>query len=269
MRPFRSTILLTASLTTLAAPAFAQSWASDQQQPPPRPPAARPAAPRQPRKPIGFRGYFISDVTFMKASQSFEAVLGSSKFAGIGIGADITNIYKDVFVRLTYATFGGKGNRVLVDSGQVLPFNIPVRVRVKPLDLSAGWRFTPKPKAPTPPRPGAPSPPPPTPARPGARPSTPAQKVSRFTPYIGGGLVVVKYDEESDVPTTGDNTLTYFSGYNVFGGVDITLAKHITAGAEVQYRGIPNALGDGGVSKSYGETDLGGTVIRFMIGLKK
>jgi opacity protein-like surface antigen len=274
MRQFRSTILLTASLATLAAPALAQTILSDQQQPPPRrPPAARPAAPKQPRKPVGFRGYFISDVTFMTANQSFDAVLGASKFVGVGIGVDITNIYKDVFVRLTYASFGGDGSRVLVDSGQVLPLDIPIRVRVKPLDLSVGWRFTPKPKAPTPPRPGAPpppTPPPPPPARPGARPGTaPAQKVSRFTPYMGGGLVFIRYEEESDVPTPGDNTSAHFTGYNVFGGVDISLAKHITAGGEVQYRAIPNALGDAGVSQTYGETDLGGIVIRFMIGLKK
>lgn len=266
MSRLSSTLLLSASLATFAAPALGQTFLGDQQQPPPRRPPAAPAAPKKPRKPIGIRGYFITDVTFMAASQSFDAVLGSSKFTGVGIGADITDLYKNVFFRFAFTSFGGDGHRVFVDNGQVLPFNVPIRVRVKPLDLGAGWRFTPKPK---PPRPGAPPPPPP-PARPGARPSTaPAQKVSRFTPYVGGGVVLMKYEEESDVPTTGDNTSAHFTGYNVFGGVDISIAKHITAGAEVQYRGIPNALGDSGVSKAYSETDLGGMVIRFMIGLKK
>jgi opacity protein-like surface antigen len=65
------------------------------------------------------------------------------------------------------------------------------------------------------------------------------------------------YQEESDVPTPGDNTSASFSGYSVFGGVDITLAKHITAGAEVQYRGIPNALGEQRRLEVDGETDLG------------
>jgi hypothetical protein len=55
----------------------------------------------------------------------------------------------------------------------------------------------------------------------------------------------------------------------VFGGLDVTVWKVVYAGAEVQYRLVPDALGEGGVSKEYGETDLGGFVVRVMFGVRK
>ena len=60
-----------------------------------------------------------------------------------------------------------------------------------------------------------------------------------------------------------------FSGYFVFGGVEVPIWKWIFAGAEAQYRSVPDALGDGGVSEHFGESDLGGTVLRVMIGIRK
>jgi len=43
----------------------------------------------------------------------------------------------------------------------------------------------------------------------------------------------------------------------------------VFAGAEVQYRLVPNALGEGGASQDFGETDLGGFVFRVLFGFRK
>ena len=41
--------------------------------------------------------------------------------------------------------------------------------------------------------------------------------------------------------------------------------RWIGAGADVRYRAVRDAIGEGGVSKEYGEDDLGGTSVRIRI----
>jgi hypothetical protein len=55
----------------------------------------------------------------------------------------------------------------------------------------------------------------------------------------------------------------------VFGGVEVPVWKWMVAGVEAQYRSVPNAIGDGGVSAEFRETNLGGAVLRVMIGIRK
>ena len=57
-----------------------------------------------------------------------------------------------------------------------------------------------------------------------------------------------------------------YTGRAVFGGFEIAVAKGLTITAEAQYRRVPNALGAGGVSKDFNETDLGGVTARVSIG---
>jgi hypothetical protein len=51
----------------------------------------------------------------------------------------------------------------------------------------------------------------------------------------------------------------------VFGGLEARIWKRIGAGLEVQYRGVADALGDGGLSEAFNETDLGGAAVRGLI----
>ena len=97
------------------------------------------------------------------------------------------------------------------------------------------------------------------------------RKLPKYTPYFGGGALFVSYSEKSDLEQPTDTVNESFSGYTFFGGVDIQLQPRWFAQAEVAYRMVPDALGTGGISKIYGETDLGGIAVRVLIGynLKK
>jgi hypothetical protein len=54
----------------------------------------------------------------------------------------------------------------------------------------------------------------------------------------------------------------------MFAGVEVAFLDWIVAGAEVQYRSVPDALGDGGVSEVYDEDDLGGVTVRGLLGVR-
>jgi hypothetical protein len=75
----------------------------------------------------------------------------------------------------------------------------------------------------------------------------------------------VQYKEESPFAEAGDNVSESFTSYHVLGGVDIPLSGWLGTGVEVNYRWVPDALGEGGVSKEFGDTDLGGFTFRARI----
>jgi opacity protein-like surface antigen len=87
--------------------------------------------------------------------------------------------------------------------------------------------------------------------------------------YGGGGFLFVNYRETSTFSEPEDDSSESFNGYLVFGGVDVTVWKLIYAGAEVQFRMVPDALGEGGASREFNETDLGGFVVRMLFGVRK
>jgi hypothetical protein len=276
------------------------------QNPPRTPaPAPRPAAPKKPGRPWGLHIYFLEDFNILAAHASFDAVVGTSKLQAPGAGVDVLKLWKDAFVRVAFSRMSHDGERVSISGADVVSLGIPLKVSMTPIEISGGWRFEPKskPAAPTPPRPGQPTPPrtgqpapltptparpgatpppqapparpgqpttPPTPARPGA-PTTPAVKVKKhpLVPYVGGGLLMLKYTETSDFAESSDNSAETFKGAVVFGGLDVPLTKRLFVGGEVQYRSLRNALGSGGVSGHYGEKNLGGATVRFLVGFKK
>jgi hypothetical protein len=41
--------------------------------------------------------------------------------------------------------------------------------------------------------------------------------------------------------------------------------RWLSAGAELRYRAVPDALGSGGISEVLNETDAGGTALRFRL----
>lgn len=203
------------------------------------PPAVAQAAPRppSPARHLGVRAYVLFDLESMAASQTFKAVVNSSRLHGAGFGGEVLNVWRQAFVRVAFAKMSRSGSRAFVDNGQVFPLGIPLTVKMTPVELGGGWRFAPWP-------------------------------ASRYVLYAGGGAFFLGYSETSNLAQTADNVSQTFHGYLAFGGVDVTIARWITAGAEAQYRGLPGAIGDAGVSKAYGETNLGGFVFRVLVGVK-
>ena len=201
--------------------------------------AAQPRSPRPPPSvPFDFRAYAHLDEVWMKASQSFEAVLGTSSLTAGGVGVDIVDLWRGAFVRAGISRLGGHGSRVFIVDGDAILSNVPVAVRIRTVELGAGWRYA-LPKRPT------------------------------YTVYGGVDLLHLRYAEVSDFATDEENAQEGFWGSAIFGGLEVQFWKRVIAGGEVQFRSVPDAIGTAGVSADFNETNLGGFVIRGLIGFRK
>jgi len=201
--------------------------------------APAPAPPRAWTEPgSGYRAYVIFDQVSFAAKDTFDAALGKTRLSAIGGGGEV-RFWKGLFVRGSYSTMEANGERAFVVGGQVIPVGIPLTVEMKPFEFSVGWRL-------------------------------PLDRARRFVAYGGGGSLYVKYRQTSEFAEPGENIDESFTGQLAFGGLDVRVWKLVSAGVEVQYRTIPDALGrEGSLSAEYDETNLGGTAIRFMVGIRK
>lgn len=219
MRAFVAALLV---VVPMATPAMAQ----------PRDPKPPPAVP------FDFRAYAHLDEVWMQASQSFDAVIGTSSLTAGGVGVDVVDLWRGLFVRAGISRMGGHGSRVFFIDGDVVASNVPVAVRMRTIELGAGWRQ--------------------------ALPKRP-----KYVVYGGVDLLRVRYTEVSDVATDDENAPEGFWGSSIFGGLEVQIWKRMIAGGEVQFRSVPDAIGSAGVSNDFDETNLGGFVIRGLIGFRK
>ena len=254
LRLFKSASSLVLAL--LAAPAAAQVK--------PKPPA--PARPASSGPTIGFRGYVNFDFVSMAATDSFDAVLGTSSMSGVGGGGEVLRIWKGLFGRIGVSSMSDTGSRVAIVNGDVIPLDIPIEISLRTLEIGGGWRheIRPRPRVPSK---VPPKTPPPPPAKAPARPAQPPPP--RFALYGGAAMLQVAYKETSSFAEPGETGRASLSGFSVFGGAEVTIWKWVFAGAEGQYRSIDQALGEGGVSEVFGETNLGGAVFRVMFGVRR
>lgn len=193
---------------------------------------------RAPREPMGLRLFGYVDVESEAAKNSFKAVTGSSMLIGYGAGLELTHLAGPLFLRFAYGQASHSGERVIAFGDDVFSTGIPITVKKSPLEAGVGLR--------------------------GGR------ATSGMAPFVGGGLILLRYQETTtQFADSSDNTSQTFTGFNVFGGIDISMGRHFSIGAEGQYRSVPNAIGDSGVSATYGEKDLGGFGARVSVGFKK
>lgn len=199
--------------------------------------ASQPAPPR-PRAPRSyFRGYVTFDSTALAASQTFDAVVGKPRLSMVGGGGELLDIWKGLFARVAVSSVKETGSRAELFNGEVIPLGIPLTVELRPLEVAAGWRVP--------------------------------LLAGRLVPYGGAGVLRMGYRETSTFAMAGEDTSETFAGSVVFGGVEARIVSWIVAGAEVQYRTVPDALGQGGLSEAFGESDLGGTTLRLLIGIRR
>ena len=246
----------------------------------PAAPAPAPQAGSAADPALSFRVFLHAGYTGFTASDTFDAVLGSPTGPVYGGGVQVVH-RQGYFFQVDASRFSDDGERVFVSDGEVFPLGIPLSVKVTPIEFTGGYRFGSKrraaapapPPPPPPPRPifkpaiprpeeEAPAPPPPPPAPAASRPSR------GWAPYVGGGIGLVQYEETADFAEAGDDVKETFTSYHVLGGIDIPLGSWLAFGAEVNYRWVPDALGEGGASREFGETDLGGYTLRarFIVG---
>jgi hypothetical protein len=249
MRPLRSfalLCLLILGVVVSAAPAWAQDGPSltrdvalVAQGSGGQTTAARAQQPRTPRPPVGLHAYGLVEIERMAASQSFGAVAGSSMLFGFGGGLDVIRLHKGLFARVSYVRASRTGEGVAIDDDEVFPLGVPLTATLQTFDFGAGWRFV------------------------------PASAQRRATPYVGGGLAMTGLRETDEFSESEEQPTTWKTGFMFFGGVDWPLGRRGMFGVEGQFRTVPNALGVGGVSADFEETNLGGLAVRVMIGFRR
>jgi hypothetical protein len=198
--------------------------------------------------PVGIRAYAVAfEWQRMTAAETFEAVTGSPAVTAFGAGVDVLRIARNLFARVGISAAKVDGQRVAIAGDEIIPFDppIPIEVSMLPIEVGAGWRFAPR-------------------VRPGMRPT-----FANVTPYVGGGVLFVRYRETSEFDEPGEDAAVTFTGGTFFGGVDFSIGGGFIVGGEAQYRIVPNALGEGGASAHFGETDLGGVVLRLTVGYRR
>ena len=175
-------------------------------------------------QPVGVHGYVTYGSTSLTATESFKAVADSNRDAAIGFGGAVTGVWKDLFVDVGVPPLSFGGERVFVDAGRVYRLGIPLAIKMRSIDVAAGWRFV-------------------------------TRKVS---PYIGGGLSLVSLEESSPFAIPGDDVSESASGPLLLGGLDFNVARWLRVGGELRYRAVSGGVGQGGVSHAFNEDQVGG-----------
>lgn len=231
MRTRLTTFLLAAALVggPWVAPAAAQR---EKPRPQPRPAAA--ASKPQQSKSVQIGGFaMVGNMTFT-AKESFDAILGAHSGPIYGGGAHIGLPWGGLFAEVGAWRYQDSGERVFVYNGTTIPLGIHTDVKLTPIELSAGWRFR-------------------------------FRKAPKIFPYLAGGYTSMRYQETSDFADKSENVDDNFGGYHLYGGAEYKITKWFGVAGELAWTTIPNSIGEGGVSQSFNEDNLGGTSFRFKI----
>ena len=179
---------------------------------------------------IGVQGMAIAGLNWMSSSKSLKANGLSTKPLEIGGGAQVTNIWRDLFAQVNVSRLSSDGERTFVDEdGTSFPLGIPLSVKATFIDVSAGWKVIQ--------------------LRETGRP---------LLSYFGGGIGRVRYEERSPFALPGDDVDATATSYHVVGGVEVKVLRWLGIGGEVRYRWVPNLLGDGGTSAALEDNNFGG-----------
>ena len=180
---------------------------------------------------VSFRPFFLASAERPAAKQTFEAVFGESlqQFWGGGVQVAFRG---GLYVEVAASRFEKTGQRAFVSDGKAFQLGIPLTARITPLEFSAGYRFRASP---------------------------------RIIPYAGAGVARYAYVETSEFAESGENVDATHTGYLVLGGVEVRAHRWIGVSVDVQYTHVTGILGSAGISKEFGEDNLGGTAVRVKV----
>ena len=165
------------------------------------------------------------------ASDSFDAILGTTSGPIFGGGATVGLPFGGLFVDIGAWQYADSGERALVLDGQAIPLGIPLDVTIVPIEISAGWKFR-------------------------------LRKLPKVIPYVAGGYTSFGYQETSSFAGSGEDLDDRFGGYHLRGGAEFKVTRWLGVAGELAWITVPDAIGSGGVSKAFNENDLGGTSFR-------
>jgi hypothetical protein len=214
------------AILACAAAALMAHDAAAQARTPPRPPAREPA--------VRVRGVLEAGARTFTASESVEAVLGSSAGPIFGAGAEVL-AGRHLFVAFDVSRFQKDGERVVVAGGETFPLGIATTISVVPIEISAGWRFI-----------------------------APRRTV---VPYLGGGLGWHRYTETSEFAEADEDVQFTKAGFQLLGGAEWRASAWLGVAGEAAWMRVPDAFTDAPTSAAaaFGETDLGGAVFRVKV----
>jgi hypothetical protein len=191
-----------------------------------------------PKPKIGFQGFAAISSNFPSASESFEAAGLGTKPIEIGAGAQITNIWRSLFVQVSASKWDQTGERTFIDaSGNRFPLDIPLSVNATYVDVGVGWKFG----------------------------NASGQIGRRLIPYLGGGFGHVGYRESSPFAEADDDVSEGFKSSHLFGGVEVRVLRWMSVAGDIRFRFVPNLLGTGGTSAVIGDSDFGGLAAGFRL----
>ena len=179
---------------------------------------------------IGLFGFGGAGLSSFNASDTFSAVLGSSRAPMFGVGGQV-RIDGMIVIDAAIERLSKTGERVFVHEGEVFKLGIRDRVRIMPVSVTALYR----------------------------------QPARRMAFYGGGGVGQYFYKEESDFAEPGENISERFTSYHVVFGAEFATLSVFKTALEVQFTSVPNALGTSGASQAFGEDNLGGVQVRVKI----
>jgi opacity protein-like surface antigen len=190
-----------------------------------------PGAPEAARPPgrLLIRGFAQTGGTLFAARDSFDTILGRPFGFQYGAGGQVV-FPNGLFAQVSVDRFRETGSRVLVSGTQIFTLDLPARITVTPVLLSAGYR---------------------------------SASQSRYAPYVGAGIGWHSLTEDSPALVATDRISERKIGYHVLGGVELPLARWVSLAGEAQWAAVPKGLGETGVSAVFGEDDLGGTTFSF------
>lgn len=190
--------------------------------------------PPLPRPTLEIGGYGMIGLMNFTAADSFDVIVGSPSGMIFGGGARVNLPYGGLFVDVGAWRFGAEGERTFIFEGEEFDLGIPVEVTVIPVEFSAGWQFR-------------------------------LRRAPQFRPYVGGGFSSYGYTESSEFATDAENVDERFSGFHLLGGAEYRVSRIVALAGEATWTTVPDALGEGGVSAAFDETDLGGISFRLKV----
>jgi Outer membrane protein beta-barrel domain len=173
------------------------------------------ATPARAQSGVGVRGYGTYGSTAVSASESLKAVAGTSTLTDFGGGAAVTGLWRGVFIDVGLSQAKVDGERVFVDETTVFKLEIPLHIKVRPIDVAAGWRVT----------------------------------KGRVSPFVGAGMTSLSYEETANFADADDDLMERKSGPLFLAGVDARILKWVHVGGELRYRAVKGILGAAGVSE--------------------
>jgi hypothetical protein len=177
------------------------------------------------------RPFFLASGEHLAADRTFDAAFGARTLRPF-FGGGVQVRRRRVFLELSISRFSADGQRVFVSDGQVFPLGIPLRSAITPVELTLGYRY-------------------------------PLTRV--IAPYVGIGIGRYWYSETSSFNDTGEDVAESHAGFLVAGGAEFRVHRLVGIGVDAQYTHVTGILGTAGISRAFGEDNLGGTALRVKV----